>query len=69
MPYKELRGKEDGRVRPRCANVSRRVQQQMRRANGGPARGSAPGLKVARTIADLDGRESVLAKHLAEAVQ
>jgi magnesium chelatase family protein len=26
-------------------------------------------LKVARTIADLDGRESVLAKHLAEAVQ
>ena len=26
-------------------------------------------LKVARTIADLDGREEVLAKHLAEAVQ
>ena len=33
------------------------------------ARASARVLKVARTIADLEGSESILVKHITEAVQ
>ena len=101
VPYKELRGKQDGRgsaeMRQRV-EAARAIQQQRGfynaripppqlrkfcaldeagertlemavRRMGLSARAHDRILKVARTIADLDNREHVLAKHLAEAVQ
>jgi len=58
-------------LRSLCAldEAGERTLEMAVRRMGLSARAHDRILKVARTIADLDGRESVMAKHLAEAVQ
>ena len=58
-------------LRRLCAldDAGERTLEMAVRRMGLSARAHDRILKVARTIADLDGREEVLAKHLAEAVQ
>jgi magnesium chelatase family protein len=58
-------------LRKLCAldEAGERTLEMAVRRMGLSARAHDRILKVARTIADLDGGEAVLAKHLAEAVQ
>src|SRR5215469_15295155 len=69
VPFKELRGGEvaessgDMRIR-----IERTLEMAMRRMSLS-ARAHDRILKVARTVADLDGSDTVASKHVAEAIQ
>ena len=60
-----------GQIRKQCAldDSGERTLEMAVRRMGLSARAHDRVLKVARTVADLDGSETVAAKHVAEAVQ
>ena len=60
-PYRKKHCKTDSR--------GDMILRQAYNAMGLSARGNSRILKVARSIADLDGSESIKAQHIAEAVQ
>jgi magnesium chelatase family protein len=69
-----IRLKPEEAVKPRCAACAlddsgeRTLEMAVRRL-GLSARAHDRALKVARTVADLGGCETIAAKHVAEAVQ
>lgn len=75
--YRDSRGiYSNSHLKPRviklyCSidNESERIMQRAIDSFGFSARAYHRILKVARTIADLDGEENILAKHLSEAIQ